>query len=155
MCAALAEQSAEAVARGDHAKATRCNAEIRNHPPHPGDRRMSPAAAQLDIQAMRADAQLLLTPDADATPEDGLSELTLRMRGHIMRLTPAVEDAMAAHPHNDDVWANALGSVTRAGFRLLEEPPNGSLTQAIAYAQRLARAVIALTDALTALKAAR
>ncbi|WP_267244333.1 DUF6415 family natural product biosynthesis protein [Streptomyces sp. PR69] len=116
---------------------------------------MSPAAAQLDTQAMRADAQLLLTPDADAPQEDGLSELTLRLRGHIMRLTPAVEDGMAAHPHNDDVWANALGSVARAGFRLLEEPPNGSLTQAIAYAQRLARAVIALTDALTALKAAR
>ncbi|WP_267244336.1 DUF6415 family natural product biosynthesis protein [Streptomyces sp. PR69] len=116
---------------------------------------MSPTAAQLNTEAMRADAQLLLAPGVDAPSEDGLSELTLRLRGHIMQLTPAVERAMAAHPHNDHVWANALDSTTRAGFRLFEEPPNGSLTQAIAYAQRLARAVVALTDALAALEEAQ
>ncbi|WP_267243896.1 DUF6415 family natural product biosynthesis protein [Streptomyces sp. PR69] len=118
---------------------------------------MSRAASPmgLDITAMRTEAEQLLFSTAEVPAYDGLCELTLRMRGHIMQLTPAVEDGMAAHPHNDDVWANALGSVARAGFRLLEEPPNGSLTQAIAYAQRLARAVVALADALAALKAAR
>ncbi|WP_267245676.1 DUF6415 family natural product biosynthesis protein [Streptomyces sp. PR69] len=118
---------------------------------------MSPATspARLNTKEMRADARQLLDSPADGPAHDGLSELTLRMRGHIMRLTPAVEDAMAAHPHNDDVWANALDSVARAGFRLLEEPPNSSLTQAIAYAQRLARALVALTDALTRLDQAR
>ncbi|MDH2389432.1 hypothetical protein QCN29_11625 [Streptomyces sp. HNM0663] len=32
VCAALAEQHGRALARGDRAKATRCSAEIRNHP---------------------------------------------------------------------------------------------------------------------------
>ncbi|WP_267244337.1 hypothetical protein [Streptomyces sp. PR69] len=35
VCAALVEQRGRALARGDHAKAARSNAEIRNHPHTP------------------------------------------------------------------------------------------------------------------------
>ncbi|MDH2393249.1 DUF6415 family natural product biosynthesis protein [Streptomyces sp. HNM0663] len=105
--------------------------------------------------AMRTDAEQLLTPDADAPADDGLSELTLRMRGHIMQLIPALEDGIVVHPRNDDALAEAIAGVARAHRRLAVEAPNGSLTQAVAHAQGLARTVVALTEHLAALEGPR
>ncbi|MDH2389042.1 DUF6415 family natural product biosynthesis protein [Streptomyces sp. HNM0663] len=106
-------------------------------------------------ELMRADAELLLLPTADPPTSDQLDELTLRFRGYLMQLIPAVTDRIPKHPRNDDTLAHAMAAVARARRRLAEEPPNGHPTKAIAYAQSLARAVIALADSLAALEAAR
>ncbi|WP_267242810.1 DUF6415 family natural product biosynthesis protein [Streptomyces sp. PR69] len=115
---------------------------------------MIPAAspARLDVKGMLADAGQLLATGAEGPTDDGLSELTLRLRGHIMLLIPAVSDRITVHPRNDDPLAQAMAGVARAGRRLAEEAPNGSLTQAVAYAQRLAHTVVALTEHLAALE---
>ncbi|MDH2389431.1 DUF6415 family natural product biosynthesis protein [Streptomyces sp. HNM0663] len=115
----------------------------------------APSPARLDVEGMRTDAAQLLAPDADAPADDGLSELTLRLRGHIMQLIPALGDGIAVHPRNDDTLADAIAGVARAHRRLAVEAPNGSLTQAVAYAQGLARTVVELTEHLAALEAGR
>ncbi|WP_240137974.1 DUF6415 family natural product biosynthesis protein [Streptomyces sp. MUM 178J] len=114
---------------------------------------MSSAAspARLNTGRMLADAEQLLDSTADGPSHDGLHELTLRLRGHIMQLIPAVTDRFSSWPRNDDTLAQAMAGTGRAQRQLAADPPDGSLTQAVAYAQRLARTVVELTQHLARL----
>ncbi|WP_267245593.1 DUF6415 family natural product biosynthesis protein [Streptomyces sp. PR69] len=115
---------------------------------------MNPAAspAMLSTTGMRADAERLLACTGDVPAYDGLHELTLRLRGHLMWLVPVVTERITAYPRNDDTLAAALGGVARARWRLDEQLTGASLAEAVDYAQRLARTVLALTGHLAQLE---
>ncbi|WP_443056551.1 DUF6415 family natural product biosynthesis protein [Streptomyces sp. MUM 178J] len=83
----------------------------------------------LEVAGMRAEAERLLSSDADVPTYDGLHELTLRLRGHLMLLIPAVTDQIAVWPRNDDALAGALGSVGRAHRRLDEQLSAATLSR--------------------------
>ncbi|WP_240137796.1 DUF6415 family natural product biosynthesis protein [Streptomyces sp. MUM 178J] len=115
---------------------------------------MNPGAnpTSLSTAGMRVDAERLLACTADVPAYDGLHELTLRLRGHVMWLVPVVSDRIAAYPRNDDALAAALGDVARAHRCLDEQLTGAGLAQAVDYARRLARTVLALTGCLARLE---
>ncbi|MFE5367984.1 DUF6415 family natural product biosynthesis protein [Streptomyces mirabilis] len=99
----------------------------------------------LDIATMRDSARRLLAEDAEPPMPEELSTLTLTLRGHMMLLIPAVEDATRGLPKDDIPRACALACVGEARMRLNLEPGR-TLPAGIAHAQRLARSVNALCD---------
>ncbi|MET8243546.1 DUF6415 family natural product biosynthesis protein [Streptomyces sp. NPDC005202] len=99
----------------------------------------------LDLETMRGSARLLLAEDAELPTTGELETLTLTLRGHMMLLVPAVEDATRGLPDDDVPKACALACVGEARMRLGLEPGR-TLPAAVAHAQRLARSVNALCD---------
>ncbi|MCX4608881.1 MULTISPECIES: DUF6415 family natural product biosynthesis protein [Streptomyces] len=104
-----------------------------------------PEALPLDVETMRETARRLLAEDAELPTAGELETLTLTLRGHMMLLVPAVEDAARPLPEDDIPRACALACVGEARMRLGLEPGR-SLPQAVADALRLARSVNALVD---------
>ncbi|WP_405591250.1 DUF6415 family natural product biosynthesis protein [Streptomyces sp. NBC_01092] len=102
-------------------------------------------ALPLDLETMRETARRLLAPDAELPTTEELETLTLLLRGHMMLLIPAVEDAARPLPEDDVPRACALACVGEARMRLGLEPGR-TLPAGIAHAQRLSRSVNALCD---------
>ncbi|MFF0591954.1 DUF6415 family natural product biosynthesis protein [Streptomyces antibioticus] len=102
-------------------------------------------ALPLDLDTMRASARRLLAEDAEPPRQEELETLTLTLRGHMMLLIPAVEDAARKFPRDDIPATCARACVGEARMRLGLEPRNG-LPAGIAHAQRLSRSVNALCD---------
>ncbi|WP_329334679.1 DUF6415 family natural product biosynthesis protein [Streptomyces sp. NBC_01352] len=99
----------------------------------------------LDLETMRESARRLLADDAELPTPEELETLTLLLRGHMMLLIPAVEDAARLLPEDAVPRACALACVGEARMRLGLEPGR-TLPAGIAHAQRLARSVNALCD---------
>lgn len=104
-----------------------------------------PGALPLDLETMRNTARRLLAEDAELPTSEELETLTLTLRGHMMLLVPAVEDAARPLPEDDVPRACALACVGEARMRLGMEP-GPTLPAAVAHAQRLGRSVNALCD---------
>jgi hypothetical protein len=104
-----------------------------------------PDSLPLDIEIMRGSARRLLAEDAEPPSPEELETLTLTLRGHMMLLIPAVEDATRDLPDDDTPRACALACVGEARMRLNLEPGR-TLPAGIAHAQRLSRSVDALCD---------
>ncbi|MGW1063351.1 DUF6415 family natural product biosynthesis protein [Streptomyces aureus] len=104
-----------------------------------------PEALPLDLETMRGTARRLLAEDAELPTAGELETLTLTLRGHMMLLVPAVEDAARPLPEADVPRACALACVGEARMRLGMEP-GPTLPAAVAHAQRLGRSVNALCD---------
>ncbi|MET9392442.1 DUF6415 family natural product biosynthesis protein [Streptomyces sp. NPDC006624] len=94
---------------------------------------------------MRSTALRLLAEDAEPPSPEELETLTLTLRGHMMLLVPAVEDAAQGLPEDDVPRACALACIGSARLRLGQEPGR-NLPAGIAHAQGLARSVNALCD---------
>lgn len=94
---------------------------------------------------MRATARRLLAEDAEPPSPEELETLTLALRGHMMLLIPAVEDAAQSLPEDDVPRACALACIGSARMRLGQESSR-NLPADIAHAQGLSRSVNALCD---------
>ncbi|GAA4016068.1 DUF6415 family natural product biosynthesis protein [Streptomyces plumbiresistens] len=99
----------------------------------------------LDLETMRESARRLLGDDAELPTTEELETLTLLLRGHMMLLIPAVEDATRGLSEDSIPRACALACVGEARMRLGLEPGQ-TLPAGIAHAQRLSRSVNALCD---------
>lgn len=114
-------------------------------------RTAGPKALPLDLDTMRKTARRLLGEDAELPTEAELETLTLTLRGHMMLLVPAVEDAARPLPEDDMPRACAMACVGEARMRL-GLAPGRTLPAAVAHAQRLGRSVNALCDHVENLK---
>lgn len=94
------------------------------------------------MEAMRADAALLIGNDAEL-PETGvLPQIVQNLRGHLMVLIPHVEDQIRLSPEPGP-QTTALADIDEARRRM-DAVPGFSLISEIKHAQNLARSVDAL-----------
>lgn len=103
----------------------------------------APEVSALPVEAMLADAQRLIGPDAELPSYDDLDDMTLRLRGHIQQLIPAIADHTNRRPRGDSLRARAEAGIGEA-HRRLDETPRGNLIAMVRHGQRLARSVYGL-----------
>jgi hypothetical protein len=98
------------------------------------------ASLPVDVETMRETTTRLLADDAELPTPDGLRDLILLCRGHLMLLIPEVEQA--AHVLPDDDWhkIEALAGIAQARRRL-DLVPDVRLPAEAAHAKRLAHSV--------------
>jgi hypothetical protein len=103
--------------------------------------------AGLNLAAMRADAHELIGDDAELPTWDDLDAMTMRLRGHIQQLIPAIGERMVGLPRDDTLRARVEAGVGEA-LRRLDETPRTDLIATVGHAQRLARSVNGLANRL-------
>ncbi|GHE38079.1 DUF6415 family natural product biosynthesis protein [Streptomyces capitiformicae] len=107
----------------------------------------------LDIEAMRATTERLLSEDAESPTTEELDGLALLYRGHLALLIPEIERAVCRLPNESRLKARALGGVSEARSRLGIKPCRAPARKAI-LTERLARSVMCLLGHLEELHGA-
>ncbi len=112
------------------------------------------SAPPVDIASMRMSVAQVLPPDVTPTDRDTLETLTSMLRGHMQLLVPEIEQAAAGLPDDDVPRYCALLCIREACGKLSALP--GLLPyDAVAYARKLGRSLLALCDHYEALTGVR
>ncbi|GGP59389.1 DUF6415 family natural product biosynthesis protein [Streptomyces melanogenes] len=110
----------------------------------------------LDLDGIKEECEALLrgtTPNVDSPSLEDATESTLRARGHLMLLLPALQDAEARLLSDDPVRSRVLLGVTEAHRQLGLDSSSVNLARQYAHMQRLARCCLGAVDLLRALGA--
>lgn len=111
-------------------------------------------ALPIDIEGMRANADRLLAPDAEAPAAQELETLTLTLKGHLALILPEVEYAAAARRDDDDMPRFCARMGAAEARRKLSAEPGRRLSDRLAYGRRLSRSLNALCRHYEILRAA-